>query len=579
MRFIRIKTILFLLLLICTAFCISPVTAYTSYVNLVLTPGDSWSNYYIVSCSGSITGENVDNITSWEIDFDGDTNPDESGSSASISASHTYPKQSVYSVPDVYDVTITITYDGGTSYESSQPIDGNSVTIEEPDLVPSVSIVPNEATFTIDYSSDTEGADTHTWNFGDGDSSTNSVGSHTYSVAGIYNVTLTVRSEAGQTDDYEEDVIFTEPTTEPTTEATTQATQSLNPNAYFTVDYDKGSAPLYVRFTDESTKNTVSYEGLDEWEWVFDYGNYGDSFDADDSDFEDADTEFTYNYVGTYTPSLTVTDDDGYYDTYQYESIEVVSADDAPVADFDFYEGYSDYGVAPFTVKFEDLSDESENSGENLDEWHWEFYVEDNDDIDVIKKTYYSSTDPQIEFEEAGVYTVRLTVVDDDGYCSTKIEEDFFEVTSTLSATFSASPTSGTVPLTVSFTANPGDYDVDEYDWSFGDGKSSSETDTTTSHTYSSPGTYKVSLTIYSGSKSYTTSQKTITVNQKSTVTTATTYPIETTSTVTPTATQVSAGTKIFGLPGTEYFRTEIGRFYDFYKEYTSLLAGLFGMG
>ena len=76
-------------------------------------------------------------------------------------------------------------------------------------------------------------------------------------------------------------------------------------------------------------------------------------------------------------------------------------------------------------------------------------------------------------------------------------------------ANFSASPTNGSVPLAVSFT-DQSTGNGNSWSWSFGDGGSS--TSQSPAHTYSSPGSYTVTLTVSNsfGSSSY---QTTITVN------------------------------------------------------------------
>jgi len=72
-----------------------------------------------------------------------------------------------------------------------------------------------------------------------------------------------------------------------------------------------------------------------------------------------------------------------------------------------------------------------------------------------------------------------------------------------LVADFSASPLSGTAPLTVNFTDLSSGVDAGAtYSWSFGDGGSS--TDQNPSHTYTSAGTYTVSLTVTYGAISDT---------------------------------------------------------------------------
>ena len=60
----------------------------------------------------------------------------------------------------------------------------------------------------------------------------------------------------------------------------------------------------------------------------------------------------------------------------------------------------------------------------------------------------------------------------------------------------SANPTSGSAPLTVNFTATASDPDgtITGYNWSFGDGQTSTAQSPT--HTYQSPGTYNASVTV-----------------------------------------------------------------------------------
>ena len=63
----------------------------------------------------------------------------------------------------------------------------------------------------------------------------------------------------------------------------------------------------------------------------------------------------------------------------------------------------------------------------------------------------------------------------------------------------SASTTNGAAPLPVSFTSTVNDADDDTpltYAWSFGDGETSTSTEANPSHTYTTPGTYVVSLTV-----------------------------------------------------------------------------------
>ncbi len=89
------------------------------------------------------------------------------------------------------------------------------------------------------------------WSFGDGTSSTQKNPSHTYSKAGKYNVSLTVRNAAGSNKITKSNYI---------------AVNALKPPLpAFSASPLNGKAPLTVKFTDKSTNNPTS--------WVWDFGD------------------------------------------------------------------------------------------------------------------------------------------------------------------------------------------------------------------------------------------------------------------------------------------------------------------
>jgi PKD repeat protein len=90
------------------------------------------------------------------------------------------------------------------------------------------------------------------------------------------------------------------------------------------------------------------------------------------------------------------------------------------------------------------------------------------------------------------VYTVALTVSGPGG-TDTETKVDYITVYTPVIADFSATPTSGTVSLQVSFS-NLSSGDFTSCEWIFGDGATSTDCNDP-SHTYVSPGIYTVALT------------------------------------------------------------------------------------
>ena len=106
---------------------------------------------------------------------------------------------------------------------------------------------------------------------------------------------------------------------------------------------------------------------------------------------------------------------------------------------------------------------------------------------------------PSHTYDTSGVYTVSLSVTDENGAEDTEVKTDYITVMEpvVLTADFSGSPTVGMPPLDVSFSdlsmASTGD-EISSWSWSFGD--SGSSTDQNPSHSYDELGEYTVSLTV-----------------------------------------------------------------------------------
>jgi PKD repeat protein len=107
-----------------------------------------------------------------------------------------------------------------------------------------------------------------------------------------------------------------------------------------------------------------------------------------------------------------------------------------------------------------------------------------------------TTQNPTHVYSTAGVYSVSLTVTGPGGADTKAVAGLITVLASAVSppvANFSASPASGPAPLAVTLT-NSSTGSISGYAWNFGDGTGSTTQNPT--HTYSTAGTYSVSLTV-----------------------------------------------------------------------------------
>ncbi len=294
------------------------------------------------------------------------------------------------------------------------------------------------------------------WSFGDGGTSTLQNPVHTYTTAGTYTVTLTASNAAGSSTDTEAGYI-------------TVTKTGTAPVAAFIANHTVGTIPFPVQFLDSSTNTPTA------WLWSF-----GDGTSATSQN-----PVHTYTSAGTYSVTLTATNDAGATTISQTGYITVTKEATVPVASF-VATGSS--GDVPLTVQFFDSSSETPTA------WLWSFGDGSTSTLQNPTHTYTSS----------GTYTVTLTVTNAAG-SDTSVEDDCVEADPAKPvAAFTADLLSGTVPLTVSFTDSSANTPTAWY-WSFGDGSTSSKQNVT--HTYESSGNYTVTLTATNDEGSNTTTK------------------------------------------------------------------------
>jgi PKD repeat protein len=151
---------------------------------------------------------------------------------------------------------------------------------------------------------------------------------------------------------------------------------------------------------------------------------------------------------------------------------------------FPAFEATNTSGASPLTVQFQDLSSTSDPSG--ITQWLW--------DLDGDGTSDSTLQNPSFVYTTSGTYSVTLSVSDGLHGRVQKTVQDLI-VVDPVTASFDATPTSGTVPLTVQF-ADTSSGSPTAWAWDFdGDGIIDS-TLQSPSHVYSAVGSYTVALTV-----------------------------------------------------------------------------------
>ena len=194
----------------------------------------------------------------------------------------------------------------------------------------------------------------------------------------------------------------------------------------------------------------------------------------------DQDPTHIYAQDGTYTITLTVTDD---RDATNVDTTSVVVADVDPVSNFS---ASPTSGTEPLTVAFIDAS----ASFDGVVSWFWDFGDGKN------------STEPNPTYiYTIGSFSVSLTVEEEDGDTNTQTEPQLINVepppNSSPTADFIiVSSTIPTINENISFADNSVDTDGSVTSWSWNFGDSTTSTTQNTIHRYQSTGIYTITLIV-----------------------------------------------------------------------------------
>ncbi len=346
--------------------------------------------------------------------------------------------------PGEYEVALTVVGPGGQSTRST------IITVTQPPDAPDAIFTQDQTsgdvplTVNFDASGSTGPIDSYNWNFGDGNVGSGTTVQHIYSTAGTYTVELVVNGPGG-TDSATVEISAVEPI--------------APPEAAFESVPSSGLAPLEVAFNNQSIGEELTFS------WDF-----GDGTEAS----TDRDPVHTFENPGEYQITLVVNNPSG---TDQANATIIVTEPEAPPAAA--FTAFPESGPAPLSVQFTNGT-----AGDDLT-FSWDF--SDGSPASTDR-------DPQHIFDTPGNYIVILTVTGPGGSDTAELTISVGPPVPAPDAAFTADPTSGEAPLTVSFDSTGDPANITAYNWDFGDGNFSTEADP--QYIYASSGNFTTRLTV-----------------------------------------------------------------------------------
>ena len=302
------------------------------------------------------------------------------GSPLSTSANPSH----LYTAAGTYNVTLTVTDDDFLTTIATVPVivgPPNAAPVAAGTATPAVGKPVLQVNFSSAASTDSDGTIVaRSWNFGDGSPLSSAANpSHSYSTIGNYTALLTVTDDDGAIN---------------TAAVPVSVIPNSPPTAQPVATPRTGKEPMTVALSaatsGDSDGHIVSY--------AWDYTTDGSV------DSTDVETSHVYSTPGTYTASLTVTDEDGATDTGTVTITVNANQPPTAVANSDFQSGN-----APLSITFEGR-DSLDAELDGTITYDWDF---------GDGSPHSTSATPTHVFQNIGSYTVTLTVTDDNGATGT----------------------------------------------------------------------------------------------------------------------------------------------------------------
>ena len=318
----------------------------------------------------------------------------------------------------------------------------------------------------------------YAWNFGNSQTATGSTAFTTYSTPGTYTASLQVTDSDGDKDTQ-------------TVTITVNAPVNIAPTAAISTSGTAGIAPFAVSLSGSGSSDPDG--SIAGYSW-----NFGDASPPSTA----VSPSKTYNTPGTYTVTLTVTDNQGATGTATQVITVSATPNISPTASI---QTVAVAGTIPLTVTFSGAG--SSDPDGTIASYSWNFG----------NSTTATGPSAQGIFATAGTYTVTLTVTDNQGATGTQQVqiEASLDPNIAPSAAFTTSAISGSAPLSVNFdgtSSSDVDGTIATYAWNFGNGQNAAGA--TASATYTLPGTYTAALTVTDNKGAVGTATRTIVVSR-----------------------------------------------------------------